>query len=249
MSDKDKGNKGSPGNKGNNRFKGNNSGKKPFKSNFKKGNQNNAQNKPKRKGECADLTDYVYFIGDARQADNYTKVTEAILNYIQRTYQGGTYVKEALESGKDYDFTPERPTPIAATSAPTRRLSTASEEKDDDPSALSVSRTDTTSIEYMILSAEIKQYVDKLSKYIDNMHKAYALILGQCTLGLKGKLEGRTDWALVKSPIKLLQAIKETTHNYQDSRYPIASIFRSLKTFVNIKQEEKEPAADFVKRF
>ena len=46
-----------------------------------------------------------------------------------------------------------------------------------------------------------------------------------------------------------MEAIREVTHNYQDSKYPIALIFRSMKIFINIKQEEKESLADFTKRF
>ena len=55
-------------------YQKNNSGKKYFgkRSNSSKFNIN----KIKRKGECEDLGDNVYYIGDARQADNYTKVTK-----------------------------------------------------------------------------------------------------------------------------------------------------------------------------
>ena len=49
--------------------------------------------------------------------------------------------------------------------------------------------------------------------------------------------------------IQLLEAIREIIHNYQDSKYPIALIFRSIRVFINIKQEEKESLADFTKRF
>ena len=47
----------------------------------------------------------------------------------------------------------------------------------------------------------------------------------------------------------MLEAIREITYNYRDSKHPIASIFRSIKVFINIKQEEKESLADFTKRF
>ena len=83
----------------NNRFRGN-----KFKGNYKNhrygGKKNNSQYKGKRTGKCANLGEHIYFIGEARQADNYTKTTEAILNYIQRTYNGGSDIKTALEQGK-----------------------------------------------------------------------------------------------------------------------------------------------------
>ena len=47
---------------------------------------NTYQNKIKNdmKGECTELGKNVYYIGDARQSDNFTKVTEVIMNYIKK---------------------------------------------------------------------------------------------------------------------------------------------------------------------
>ena len=105
-------------------------------------------------------------------------------------------------------------------------------------------------VQEMILSQEVKEYVSRQNKYRDNISKAYALILGQCTTGLRNKLEARKDWEdMENKPIKLLKAIKEITHNYQDSRYPIASISKAIKTVMNIHQEEKEPLAVYTKHF
>ena len=87
-----------------NRFKG----KAGFQ-NHHSGNSTKNLSKPKWKGDCADLGDYTYFVGDTRQADNYVKVTEAILNYVQRTYIHGSNVKTALEDGKGFDFEMVRP--------------------------------------------------------------------------------------------------------------------------------------------
>ena len=123
-----------------------------------------------------------------RQADNYVKVTEAILNYIQRTYTHGSDVKTALEDGVDFDFEKVRP---GGKSAGDINVSSLLSE-----------------IDKLILQAEVKQFVDRKSKYCDNMNKAFALIIGQCTFGLRGKLEGRKDWNTIKGPIELLDAIK-----------------------------------------
>ena len=70
-------------------------------------------------------------------------------------------------------------------------------------------------VDKIILNAEVKQFVECKAKYNDNMNKAYALILGQCTLGLKGKLEQRKYWEfkIKNNVIQLLEAIKEITHN------------------------------------
>ena len=51
------------------------------------------------------------------------------------------------------------------------------------------------------------------------MHKAYALILGQCMEVSKNKLQERKYWEthIKNKPIGILNAIKEITHNYQYS--------------------------------
>ena len=46
-----------------------------------------------------------------------------------------------------------------------------------------------------------------------------------------------------------LKEIKKITHNHQDSRYPIASIFIAIKAMVNMKKYEKESLEVFNKSF
>ena len=136
---------------------------------------------------------------------------EIIVNYIPHDYEYGKDVAYALKNFQDYDFTPELLT--------VKEVASEAEQK----------------VQEMILSQEVREYVSRQSKYRDNMSKAYALILGQCTTGLKNKLEARKDWEdMENKPIKLLKAIKEITHNYQDSRFPIASIFKAIKTVMKL---------------
>ena len=84
-----------------------------------------------------------------------------------------------------------------------------------------------------------------------NMNKSYVLILGQCGEVLKNKLQARKYWEtdINNKPIVILKEIKSVTHNYQYSRYPIASIFKAIKHLVNMKQDEKESLAAFTKTF
>ena len=193
-------------------------------SNPRKNGQRNTSN---LKGACEDLKDNVYTIGDAKQADRYTKTTESIVNYIQRTYDEGQDVKDALVKLQHTDMEYYRP----------------EIEADED---------DLDFVDKMILQQEVKDYVLRKKKYEDNMNKAYGLILGQCTQGVKNKLEARQNWRELEeehNPINLLKAIKEITQDYQDSKYPIASIYKSLATLFNIKQDEKEGLTAYTKRF
>ena len=128
-------------------------------------NYNSSQrNSSNLKGVCEELKDNVYTVGDARQADRYTKTTEQIVNYIQRTYDEGQDVKDALVALEHVDMEQYQ-----------------LEHEGDDENLNPLDR--------MILQQEVKEYVGQIRKYRDNMNKAYGLILGQCTQGVKNKLE------------------------------------------------------------
>ena len=102
----------------------------------------------------------------------------------------------------------------------------------------------------MILQAQVKTYMARLERHDTNKSKACALICGQCTQGLKLKLEARKDWDEIKknNPIKLLNAIKEIAHNYQDNTYPIASIADSIHRLVTLKQGD-DRLVDYISKF
>ena len=138
------------------------------------------------KGECAELGSNVYYIGDARQADNYTKTTEVIINYIKKNYKLGNEVCQALETGTDYTFA--RPESVDSTGA--------------------IVPIDPTSVDGLITKQLINRYVDNLEKYEAEKSNAYGLIYGQCTKGLRDKLEQRSDWSTVKND--MLELIKQS---------------------------------------
>ena len=116
-----------------------------------------------------------FSIGDVHQVDRFSTILEIIVNYIYCEYEYGKDVAYALKNFQDYDFTPELPTVKEAASEAEKM------------------------VQEMILSQEVREYVSRQSKYRDNMSKAYALILGQYTTGLKNKLEARKDWEGMES--------------------------------------------------
>ena len=121
----------------------------------------NGQTVQNGKGGCSELGNNIFLIGDVHQADKFSKTLEIIVNYIHYEYEYGKDVAYALRNFPDYDFTPELPTVKEAASEAGKK------------------------VQEMILSQEVREYVSRQSKYRDNMSKAYALILGQCTTGLK----------------------------------------------------------------
>ena len=219
---------------GNNNRRNNGSRGNQRNGNNRRNNQNNNRsqrsNQKEFKGDCDDLKGKVYFIGNMKQADNYNNTTEAILSYIQRTYDYGNDIMDALDELEDKDFAALMPKKAALGDKAT-----------DDEKEVAV----------MILKSEVQKFVERKQKYTNNMHKAYALILGQCTKALKGKLESRKDWenGIKNNAINLLKALKEITYNYQDNKYPMESIYFAIKNVFTMKQEEQESIAQYTKRF
>ena len=223
----------------NNNNSSNNRNNNGARGNQRQGNNrrnNNNNNRPQKnkkdefKGDCEDLKGKVFYIGSMKQADNYNNTTEAILAYIQRTYDHGSDIMEALDELVDKDFTGLMP----------KKMNLGDQASKDEQEVAT-----------MILQSEVRKYVDRKQKYADNMNKAYALILGQCTKGLKTKLESRKDWdsSIKNNAINLLKALKEITYNYQDNKYPMESIYFAIRNVFTMKQDENESIIQFTKRF
>ena len=150
-----------------------------------------------------ELGDNIYIINHSGQADKYVKTTEAILNYIQKTYKNGEDLKKALKREQDLDFTVLEPTAPGT-----------------------IDNTTPAGFKYKL---EMEQHYRRLNQYETNKSNAHALIYGQCSLAVKNKLQARKDWDVVQEdPFKLLIAIKEITHNYQDSRYYIGTVATAI---------------------
>jgi len=181
----------------------NRKGNKSKKANWKSSRLPSA-NKDSFKGDCEELKGKTYFVGSAKQVDNFNTTTEAIMEYFLREYTNGLDVVESLEAYAQKDFTSETPT-----------LSIPTNATDEEKSALKDAYKE-----------EMKQFIARKGMLRTNLVKAYGIIWGQCTKGLRAKLEARKNWndgtddRIKYKPINLLKAIKEITHNHQDSKYP-----------------------------
>jgi hypothetical protein len=51
------------------------------------------------------LQDYVYYIGSAKQASDFTTTTEYIINYIRRTFTQGNDIANALKTREEVNMT------------------------------------------------------------------------------------------------------------------------------------------------
>ena len=62
----------------------------------------------------------------------------------------------------------------------------------------------------MILRQEVNNWFVRKQKYDKNIHKSYALVLGQCKEGLNNKLKAGKYWEtdINNQPIGIIKAIK-----------------------------------------
>ena len=190
-------------------------------------NNNNISNKNKKSTPYqseAELKYYVYYIDGAKQADNYTTTTEAILNYIQKKYEEGADIRLALETMKDVDLSQYKPKKEVV------------DPTDKEPDEIKLEEEENN----IIYNGEVKLYLNRNNKYRTNMTSAYTLIYNQCNKAVVTQIKARQDYdEIINNPIKLLQAIKEITHRCQDDVYPIKSIYYSMKKVFTIEQSNQ----------
>jgi hypothetical protein len=55
-------------------------------------------------------SDYVYYLGSAKQASDYEKTTEYLINHIRKTFSFGNDIGMALENLEEYDMLLHCPT-------------------------------------------------------------------------------------------------------------------------------------------
>ena len=131
----------------------NRKGNKSKKANWKSSRLPSA-NKDSFKGDCEELKGKTYFVGSAKQVDNFNTTTEAIMEYFLREYTNGLDVVGSLEAYAEKDFTSKTPT-------------------DEEKSALKDAYKE-----------EMKQFITRKGMLRSNLVKAYGIIWGQCTKGL-----------------------------------------------------------------
>ena len=99
------------------------------------------------------LADHVYSIGSAKQASDYSVITQFIINYIRKTFDNGSDIGDALEKRADITF--EAPTLKAVSTATTNAELEAKQNE-------------------ILYRALVVQYVMRVDKYMENKGKAFA---------------------------------------------------------------------------
>ena len=185
-------------------------------------------NKPKK-----GINDYQFYIGTNKQAAEFEIAAEFIINYIKRTFERGNDIAETLRTLTKQD-THEW--------MPKLKMSKAEDEE--------TRRTENRQheLEYKAL---LDEAIKRKETYNQNLYKAYAFLWEKCSRAMQNKITGRHDFDKknFNNPINLITAIKEHSLNFQESRYEMAIITDSIRTFLNTKQKESKSLQDYTRRF
>ena len=167
--------------------------------------------------------DHIYIVYQTGQADKTVKTTNVIFNHIKKIYKHGDNLKKAIRDGKDVDFTKLEPVLLTG-----------------------VTSIDTTTLIGFRYKLQIESLNKRMIIYDTNKTNAHGLAYGQCTQALKSKLQNRKDWNVIQEGLfKLVKAIKDVMHNYQDNRYYLGTIVKSMCNFFMVKQQEGESMHDY----
>ena len=179
-----------------------------------------------------------FSVGNARQASEYTKIKKYIINQIKMKYKHGIYIATALEDGKEFDFSSDKPKPLIIIEVD----GTAKEKLEK----MGINKSN--EIEFQMAMAE---YNDKIKTYTENKYKAYSFMWDKCTTQMKQNLEAKADYLtnIKNNPFELMKNIEALSYNYQESKYEIAIVADAIRNFVTLKQKDDESLTSYMERF
>jgi hypothetical protein len=205
------------------------------------GGRSNWSSKPKGNNQSANsskgapttrktLADYQYYIGSAKQASDFSIITQYLILHIRKEFEYGDDIGDAIETRTEINIMQYMPT---------LQIS-ASNDAD-------IKEREDKQFEFLY-EALIAEFVARQKAYQTNKGKAYALIFGQCNKILKNKLQERNnfDTNIKGNPINLISAIEEHAMTYMENKYDAAIILDGLQNFLSCKQKDDEELTNFI---
>ena len=143
----------------------------------------------KFKGNCEKLHGAIFDCSDYKQADNFVSSLKRISEYVGSEYKHGGDIRSSIINQVRFVVViPTRPT-ILDEAAPTA----------------------VEKVQLLIFQGKISAYIKRDELLLDNIQKAYSLVLGQCTALLQSKIKEQTTWAAISAAqdaIELISLIK-----------------------------------------
>jgi hypothetical protein len=180
-----------------------------------RGSQKTTPTTGKFKGNCAELSGYVFDCSDYRQADKYVTNIKRIAEYMGAEYTHGGDIRSSLEN--EVVLTIPLPTEPTTTGAVT---------------TISTSHS-------LIFKGQIDQYIRREAILQENMQKAYSLIIGQCTELLRANLKQSSEWTQVSSAFDVLgltKLIKSIVFKFDNPKFLPVSLHQAKQNFYSLCQ-------------
>ena len=194
-------------------------------------NNNNRQivrTKTKFRGACDDLKGNVFqLFSESNDVQQFQITCDAISEYRKRTIQGQGDFDALL---KPNFIKPEVPDPDRSMIR-TAWMSPAQQKKLED--------------------RIVMRYLDDVHQLQQNLVALYGVIIGQCSTKLKMKIKSLPDYEQHhgKSDCSwLLRTIHKIMMDFEETKYPIASLHEATVKFYTAKQEPNEDIGEYVKR-
>ena len=199
-----------------------------------RGSSRNGNGRPsvsptKFKGNCSELGGHIFDCSDYKQADIYTTTVKRIADYVGSEYKHGGDIRSTITTG----ILAKIKIPICPVIV--------------DPNNETLEEQTLK----MIFKGQIGNYIKQKSILDDNIQKAYALVLGQCTELLRSKLKQQPKWEEVESQqdvLRLLGLIRAITFKFEDQKYlPLALLESKLQVY-NLRQN-KMSCHEYLEKF
>ena len=195
--------------------------------------------KPKQDNhQKSDAATAKFVVGTAKQASDYLKIKNYCINQVKMKYKHGIYIGTALEEGKDFDFSKDKPKPMVML-----LIDGTDKEKQE-----KMGLNESNKIEYQIA---MNEYNDKIKTYTENKYKVYSFLWDKCSSQMKQSIESKADYAtaIKNNPFELMKTIESLSYNYQESKYEVAIVADAIRNFVSIRQKDDENLTSYLSRF
>jgi hypothetical protein len=160
-------------------------------------------------------------------ASTFTTTTEEIAEFAGRTLKMGNYVKRSIE-----------------------QMTTITANKPTVPPQDKGGKVD--EVDQAIYREEVKSYVSERKLYESSMQKTYSIIYGQCSDGVRAKMEGMDNHISLSNagdPIGLLRNVKTVMSNFQTTKYMPHAIYDCKRSLFLCRQDRDTTVPQYYKEF
>lgn len=171
----------------------------------------------KFKGNCTDLSGYIFDCSDYKQADTFVNTLKRISEYVGAEYKHGGDIRSSIINEAKLTV----PVPASPT-APVNADALTPEEE----------------VASIIFKGELAEYIKRKSMLDDNVQKAYSLVIGQCTDLLQSKLKQQANWTTLsqeQDAIALISLIKTITFRFEDQKFLPLALYQSKANLYSLR--------------